>query len=49
MWINECVKRGVYFSNHHNHFINAALSDEDIANTIKVAEEAFIEIKKREK
>lgn len=49
IWINECVKRGVYFSNHHNHFINAALSDEDIAETIRIAEEAFIEIKKKEK
>ncbi|MBO5295597.1 MAG: aminotransferase class III-fold pyridoxal phosphate-dependent enzyme, partial [Clostridia bacterium] len=26
-WIAECVKRGVFFTNHHNHFINASLSD----------------------
>jgi glutamate-1-semialdehyde 2,1-aminomutase len=40
-WIAEMVKRGVYVTNHHNHFINAALSDEDIAATIAVADEAF--------
>lgn len=44
-WIAECVKRGVYFTNHHNHFINAALSDEDIAETIAVAEEAFMVVR----
>ena len=40
-WIAEVVKRGVYMTNHHNHFINAALSDKDIKHTIEVAEEAF--------
>lgn len=45
-WVAECVKRGVYFTNHHNHFINAALSDEDIAETIQVANEAFEVVKK---
>jgi len=40
-WIAECVMRGVFFTNHHNHFINAALSDEDIKETVAVAEEAF--------
>jgi glutamate-1-semialdehyde 2,1-aminomutase len=43
-WIAECVRRGVYFTNHHNHFINAALSDEDIRETIEIAEEAFLAI-----
>lgn len=46
-WIAECVKRGVFFTNHHNHFINAALSDEDIAETMAVAEEAFAVVRKR--
>ncbi len=46
-WIAECVKRGVYFTNHHNHFINASLTDEDIAETIAVADEAFSVIKSR--
>jgi glutamate-1-semialdehyde 2,1-aminomutase len=40
-WIAECVLRGVFFTNHHNHFINAALSDADIAETIEIADEAF--------
>ena len=46
-WIAECVKRGVFFTNHHNHFINAAMSEEDIKETIDVANEAFEVIKKR--
>lgn len=46
-WIAECVKRGVYFTNHHNHFINASLTDEDIAETIEIADEAFDTVCKR--
>ncbi len=40
-WISECVRRGVFFTSHHNHFINASLTDEDIAETVSVAREAF--------
>ena len=40
-WVAQCQKRGVYFTSHHNHFINAALSDEDIAETVAIAGEAF--------
>ena len=40
-WIAECVKRGVYFANHHNHFVNYALTDEDMRHTLEVADEAF--------
>ena len=40
-WVAECVKRGVFFTNHHNQFINCALSDEDINFTLEVASEAF--------
>ena len=40
-WVAECVKRGVFFTNHHNHFINYALSDADIAETVEIAKEAF--------
>ncbi|MEG1605456.1 MAG: aminotransferase class III-fold pyridoxal phosphate-dependent enzyme [Clostridia bacterium] len=40
-FIAEMVKRGIFLTNHHNHFINYALSDEDIALTIDVADEAF--------
>ena len=40
-FIAEMVKRGVYLTNHHNHFINHALSDGDIKETIDIAEEVF--------
>jgi glutamate-1-semialdehyde 2,1-aminomutase len=40
-WIAEMVKRGIYLTNHHNHFLNYALSDEDIDTTLAVADEAF--------
>ena len=46
-WIAECVKRGVFFTNHHNHFINAALTDADIKETIEIAEEAFSVVRNR--
>ena len=46
-WISECVRRGVYFTNHHNHFINASLTDEDIAETIAIADEAFSVVRNR--
>ncbi len=45
-WIAEIVKRGVFMTNHHNHFMNASLTDEDIKQTIDVAEEAFHVIRK---
>lgn len=40
-WIAEMVKRGIFVTNHHNHFLNYALSDEDIQTTLEVADEAF--------
>lgn len=40
-WVAECVRRGVYFTNHHNLFMNCAMTDEDIEFSIQVAEEAF--------
>lgn len=40
-WVAECVKRGIFFTNHHNHFINASLTDEDIKETVDVAKKAF--------
>ena len=46
-WIAECVKRGIFFTNHHNHFINASLTDEDIKETVEVAAEAFEVIRER--
>ena len=46
-WIAECVQRGVFFTNHHNHFINAALTDADIAETVDIARDAFEIIRER--
>ena len=46
-WIAECVKRGVFFTNHHNHFINASLTDDDIKETVEIAAEAFEAIGKK--
>jgi glutamate-1-semialdehyde 2,1-aminomutase len=40
-WIAEMVKRGIYLTNHHNHFLNYSLSDEDIQTTLGAADEAF--------
>ena len=40
-WIAEMVARGIFLASHHNHFINASLSDKDIKHTIAVAEECF--------
>ena len=48
-WIAECQKRGIFFTNHHNHFINAALSDSDIAETVEIAGEAFAALRAMEK
>lgn len=45
-WIAECVKRGVFFTNHHNHFINASLTDKDIEETVDIAKEAFFVVRK---
>lgn len=45
-WIAACVRRGVFFTNHHNHFLNTALSDEDIDFTLNVADEAFKAVRK---
>ena len=44
-WIAECVRRGVFFTSHHNHFINAALTNADIAETVEIAKEAFDAVK----
>ncbi|HRU83760.1 MAG: aminotransferase class III-fold pyridoxal phosphate-dependent enzyme [Christensenellales bacterium] len=46
-WVAECVKRGVFFTNHHNHFINAALTDADLQYTWDVADEAYKVIRAR--
>lgn len=44
-WVAECVSRGLFLTSHHNHFINAALTDEDITTSIAIAEDAFKAVK----
>lgn len=44
-YIAQMVRRGVFMTNHHNHFINAALSDADIEYTWEVAREAWKAVK----
>ena len=46
-WVAECVSRGLFLASHHNHFINAALSDEDIALAADIANDAFAVIAAR--
>ena len=45
-WVQECVKRGIFITSHHNHFLNASLTDEDIKKTVEIAEDAFKAVKK---
>jgi glutamate-1-semialdehyde 2,1-aminomutase len=40
-WVAECVQRGVFLTSHHNHFVNAALTDADIDRTVEIAHEAL--------
>ena len=40
-WVAECVSRGLFITSHHNHFINAAITDEDVALAIDIADDAF--------
>lgn len=46
-WVAECVQRGIFLTSHHNHFINAALTQEDINRTIEVAEDSFRVLRER--
>jgi glutamate-1-semialdehyde 2,1-aminomutase len=45
-WIAACVRRGVFLTSHHNHFINAALTNEDVDKTIEIAADALEAVKK---
>ena len=40
-WIAECVSRGLFLASHHNHFMNAAVTQDDIKLAIDIAEDAF--------
>ena len=40
-WVAECVSRGLFITSHHNHFINAAVTDDDIRLAVEIAEDTF--------
>lgn len=40
-WIAECVKRGAFLTNHHNHFTNMSLTPELVDETVTIASEAM--------
>ncbi|HCJ48700.1 MAG TPA: glutamate-1-semialdehyde 2,1-aminomutase [Microbacterium sp.] len=46
-WVAECVRRGVYITSHHNHFLNAAVTDADVDRTVEIAAEAFAVLRQR--
>ena len=41
LFCTECCRRGVYFHPHHNWFLSAALTEEDIRRTLEVTDEAL--------
>ena len=45
-WVQEMVHRGIFVTSHHNHFINASLTDEDIKRTCEIADDAFKTVRK---
>lgn len=44
-WVAECVRRGAFFTNHHNEFMCCAVTEEDIKLTHEIADEAFKVVK----
>jgi len=40
-WISECVRRGAYFLNYHNHFVSTAHGAEDLERTWAIADDAL--------
>ncbi|MRR08407.1 MAG: hypothetical protein EG828_16105 [Deltaproteobacteria bacterium] len=43
----ECAKRGVFFHPHHNWFLSAAHTAEDINRTLEIADIGFRAVKER--
>jgi len=41
-WVDECVKRGVYFLGYHNHFVSTAHTQADLGRTFEIVNDAFI-------
>ena len=46
-WCAECTKRGAYFTPHHNWFVSTAHTDEDIKQTLAIADAAFKVVKEK--
>lgn len=46
-WVAECVSRGLFITSHHNHFLNAAVTEEDIRLAVDIAEDAFAAVERR--
>lgn len=46
-WVAECVSRGLFITSHHNHFINAAVTEADIALAVDIADDAFSVVAQR--
>ena len=46
-WTAENSLRGVYLTNHHNHFINCAMTENDIDFALDVADQAFKAVKQK--
>ncbi|MCP4644352.1 MAG: aminotransferase class III-fold pyridoxal phosphate-dependent enzyme [bacterium] len=44
-WCAECTKRGALFTSHHNWFLSAAHTDEDIQHTWDIVDDAFKAVK----
>ncbi|PFG18285.1 glutamate-1-semialdehyde 2,1-aminomutase [Propionicimonas paludicola] len=40
-WVAQMMRRGIFLTSHHNHFINASLTEADVDLTIEIAHEAF--------
>jgi glutamate-1-semialdehyde 2,1-aminomutase len=45
-WIDECLKRGLYMVNYHNHFISATHDKEDLKNILEIASDSFSALSK---
>ena len=46
-WTQEALKRGVYLHPWHNMFMCAALTEDDVKETLTATDEAFEAVKKR--
>ena len=44
-WCGECTKRGAFFTSHHNWFVSAAHTKEDLDLTLEIADAAFQAVK----